>query len=351
MNRRLLLVFAPVILAVSVGIWLLRERPSPPAITQATPAPTSKTNLADNSVMKRSVPPGQPPSEPTPPGYGGLSDPRWKEREEKLRIDDVYEWKMPINFYGRVLNANELPIAGAKVHFQWSDISDSGASSTETVSDASGRFELTGKQGNGLTVRIAKDGYYTPRKIEPARFENARFWDVHYYEPNPSDPVLFHLRKKGEGEHLVHQRVKVRLSSPGVPTRFDLFNEGRISPQGQLEVAAVTNAERYPPRVYDWWATVAVPAGGLLEFTEEFPFEAPEAGYVPRVEFKMPAAAPDWRPLLAKDYFIRFGNPPKYGRVEVNLDGASQSVILEYWVNPSGSPNLEPSVTAEDFPR
>ena len=31
------------------------------------------------------------------------SDPRWKEREMKRQIDPQYEWKMPINFYGRVV--------------------------------------------------------------------------------------------------------------------------------------------------------------------------------------------------------------------------------------------------------
>ena len=91
-----------------------------------------------------------------------------------------------------------------------------------------------------------------------------------------------------------------------------------------------------------------VPDGGLLEHALEFPFEAPEHGYVPKVEFKMQAAAPDWKRVVEKNYFIRFGTPPKYGRIHVRFNGASQKVFLKYTVNPSGSRNLE-TKTDEQF--
>lgn len=351
MNKRLLLVLGAVILVVSLAIWLLHEKPSPPSTTQATPAATPRTNVVDKTVTQRSVMPPEPPSEPSPLGYKGLSDPRWKEREEKLRVDDVYEWKMPINFYGRVIDENELPIAGAKADFQWSDTSESGASSAETLSDATGRFELTGRKGNGLTVRIGKAGYYTPRSLDGARFENTRFWDVHYYEPDPDNPVLFHLRKKGEGEPLGIGEIAINIPANGTPVRFDLLNKGRVSPDGQLEIAAVTNSERYPPRIFDWRATIAVPDGGLVEYSAEFPFAAPEAGYQRSVEFNMPASAPDWKRGIDKSYFIQFGTPPKYGRIQVHLNGDSQRVSIGYWVNPSGSRNLEPGVTAQTSAR
>ena len=98
MKKRLLFVLAAVVLVVSAVIWLLQEKPAPALIGQATPAPTPTGNVVDNTVRERSVPPDQPPSEPSPPGYAGPSDPRWKEREAKLRVDDAFEWKMPLNF-------------------------------------------------------------------------------------------------------------------------------------------------------------------------------------------------------------------------------------------------------------
>ena len=123
--------------------------------------------------------------------------------------------------------------------------------------------------------------------------------------------------------------------------RVDLLNKGYISADGQIEVGAVTNTEKYPPRRFDWQASISLPDRGLLEHDLEFPFEAPTDGYQPMVDFKMPADSPDWTRSIEKSYFIRFGNPPKYGRIRIRLNGASQKVYLRYAINPTGSRNLE----------
>ena len=342
MKNRLLLGFAGVLLVASVAAWLFQAE-SPPVSTILPEAKaTRQGNLAQEPVKQPHEDRTQPPSMPTPPGYEGLSDPRWKERERKLLIDEVYEWKMPINFYGRVVDEMMLPVVDAKIQFQWSDLSESGASDAEAVSDSTGRFELVGKNGNGLTVRVSKNGYYTPLRTAARTFENTRFWDVNYYKPNATNPVLFHLRKKGEGEMLIQGGIRPRIPPDGTPARFDLLNKGRISSGGQLEVAAVTNTEMYPPRFFNWRASVSVPDGGLLEYDTEFPFQAPETGYKNRIEFEMLEGGSGWRRSIDKSYFIQFGTPPKYGRVNVHLSGASQTIGIDYWINPSGTRNLEP---------
>lgn len=82
-----------------------------------------------------------------------------------------------------------------------------------------------------------------------------------------------------------------------------------------------------------------------MEHDLEFPFEAPEGGYMPRVEFNMPATAPDWKRVIERNYFIRFGSPPKYGRIQIRFNGASEKVSLSFAVNPTGSRNLESGAT------
>ena len=83
--------------------------------------------------------------------------------EEK---DRYFEWKMPINFYGRVLDEINQPVGGATVKFTWTDLSPAGSSSAEVLSDGSGSFALTGKQGKRLVVdSVTKEGYYLS-KIE-----------------------------------------------------------------------------------------------------------------------------------------------------------------------------------------
>jgi hypothetical protein len=287
-------------------------------------------DIARATPTGRQIPGGRP--EP--------SDPRWKEREVKRRIDPEYEWKMPINFFGRVVDENERPVPSAKVELSWTDLSQAGSSKAQTTTDAQGFFSLLKQTGRHLEVRVSKDGYYTPKR-QQISFDYAAFWEADYHVPDPNNPVLFHIRKKNQGEALRSGEIRPTMPADGTPMRFDLLNGGRLSPDGQLEIAAVTNTEKYPPRIFNWRATILVPGGGLIEHNAEFPFEAPEDGYQPSVGFDMPTNAPDWKPLIEKSYFIEFGSPPRYGRIQVQINGGSQKASVRYWVNPSGSRNLE----------
>jgi hypothetical protein len=247
---------------------------------------------------------------------------------------------MPINFYGRVVDDNLQPVQGAEVRFQWTDISATGTSERFTESDAQGAFALQGAHGKNLGVYISKGGYHAVNGGRGS-FDFADFSYPNFHQPDPNAPVLFYLRKQGITEVLEMGRISPKIPADGTPVRFDLLKMGTDSPDGQLEIAAVTNTERYPPQRYDWWASVSVPDGGLVEHNEEFPFEAPLEGYQTRVEFDMPVTSPEWKPMVKRTYFVKFGSPVKYGRIHVDLDGRSRTIFLTYWVNPSGSRNLE----------
>jgi hypothetical protein len=247
---------------------------------------------------------------------------------------------MPINFFGRVVDENEQPVPSAKVELSWTNLSQAGSSQAQTTTDAQGFFSLLNQTGRHLEVRVSKDGYYTPKR-QQISFDYAAFWEADYHVPDPNNPVLFHIRKKNQGEALRSGEIRPTMPADGTPMRFDLLNGGRLSPDGQLEIAAVTNTEKYPPKIFNWRATILVPGGGLIEHNAEFPFEAPEDGYQSSVWFDMPTNAPDWKPLIEKSYFIEFGSPRRYGRIQVQINGGSQKASVSYWVNPSGSRNLE----------
>lgn len=276
--------------------------------------------------------------------YQGVSDPRWTEMNRREKEDPSWEWKMPISFYGKIVDEKMQPTAGAKVDFQWSDLSKKGASEKTVYSDDQGLFLLSGVKGKGITVRVSKEGYYQTKSSRAVDFEYADFSAQDYYEPDPNNPVIFHLRKIGAGEPMVSGRVSVSVPPNGMPVKVDLLNKGSLSANGQLEISAVTNTEKYPPRFFDWQASVSVPNGGMLEQNDEFPFEAPAAGYIPQVQFNYPASDTTvWKGGVHKNYYITFGSPPKYGRIDISLNGDSQHVNIRYWINPSGSQNLEPS--------
>ena len=251
---------------------------------------------------------------------------------------------MPLNFYGKVVDEKDQPIIGARIQFIWTDLSTKGSSNSESITDTKGQFSLKGKTGKFLEVDIRKEGYYRPKEVQLAGFEYADFSSANYNEPDPNKPVIFHLRKIATGEQLVTGEVDVITSPDGTPERVDLMNRGSVSPDGQLEISAVTNTEKYPPRYFDWRATLSMRNGGMLEHSDEFPFEAPAAGYTPQEQFNYPMSdTAAWQRVVSKNYYITFGSPPKYGRIEISINGGSQHVDVRYWINPSGSRNLEPS--------
>jgi hypothetical protein len=81
--------------------------------------------------------------------------------------------------------------------------------------------------------------------------------------------------------------------------------------------------------------------GGFVEENDEFPFEAPESGYQPTVQFDFQKGQPGWTWDLQKDYYIKFGNPPRYGYLHLETSIGS-GIRLTYAINPDGSRNLEP---------
>jgi len=85
-----------------------------------------------------------------------------------------------------------------------------------------------------------------------------------------------------------------------------------------------------------------IPDGGFVGHNDEFPFEAPESGYQPAVEFAFQQGQTEWRTDLKTNYYIKFGNPPKYGRIELDTSIMMAGARLIYAINPDGSRYLEP---------
>jgi len=316
-------------------LWWLR-----PLLLTSAGAQIGATRQAGARLLAEPSSQAEPLERQIPGGPLNSADPRWKERDAKKRIDPSHEWKMPINFYGCVHDENERPVAGAKVDLSWTDLSQSGSSQLQTMSDEHGCFTLLNKTGRHLEVRVSKDGYYTPQR-QQISFDYAAFWEADYHKPIRDKPVIFRLRQRHPNVALAAGEINPSLPPNGAPVRFDLLNAGEITSDGQLELAALMNTERYPPQVFDWRARISIPNGGLIEHDLEFPFDAPESGYRTSAEFNMPKGDPNWKRVIEKNYFIKFDSPPRYGRLEVRLNGASQRATISFWVNPSGSRNSE----------
>jgi hypothetical protein len=262
------------------------------------------------------------------------------------KADRSFEWKMPITFYGRVVDQDDQPIPGAAVRFVWNDTSPRGTSQTETMSDATGRFSLLDQKGKGLSVYVTKDGYHTSVGKGGQSFEYAAFFEGHYHRPDPENPVTFRLVKKLDAEPLIARRISERTSYDR-PSYYDL-ERGTLTPQPAADGGLKLTLERSESpqgQRFDWKWKVEAVNGALLETKDEFAQMAPEEGYVPSWETSQAANAQDFRKNGRARFYVRSADN-HFARVDVelvhpNLRSLGPRLTVNSFLNPSGSRNLE----------
>ena len=299
-------------------------------------APSGEPSIGSSATPYSTTIRKQMPGGPYEP-----SDPRWVEVDLKDKIDKAWEWKMPINFYGKVLDQNGQPVADATVRMSWTNISKNGSSQIETRSDSHGNFALENQHGRSLLVNVTKTGFYNAQRQNQDSFDFAAFWEKTYYQPNAKAPVIFHLRKQGVLGNLLTGELKKRVPPDGSPTDISL-SQNQEDSWARLAVKAWTNTEEYPPRLFDWRMELRVPGGDIQPCNDEFPFLAPEGKYSPAIEVNMPRTVENWKRVVDQKYYIRYTNPLRYGLIQFRINGASQNVSIAYWIIPTpGDRNLE----------
>ena len=110
-------------------------------------------------------------------------------------------WETPINFYGKVVDEKNSPVAGADVVIIWGNADGEGQQATMRT-DARGLFSFNGAKGRSINVHVTKSGYYTLKN--QTRFMYAEPDDRHFHRPNPDAPVVFSLKQRGKAEPLLH---------------------------------------------------------------------------------------------------------------------------------------------------
>jgi hypothetical protein len=251
-----------------------------------------------------------------------------------------------IDFDGIVVDQTGSPVPEAAVHLYWGQATQEASSWTNLLTDSIGSFALHGVEGITLTVRVTKDGFYSGRES----------WDTFRFgkeTPSASAPAsggirrTFRLYRKGPGVDLVSSGtgVKPYLGVPmpleGAAVSVDLLGRN-VGQTGQLTLQQRKPDPDQWKQATEWLFRISIPDGGFVEENEEFPFEAPQSGYRPVVEFIIQKGQPDWATDLSKDYYIRFGTPPLYGHLHLDTSIDMSGARLTYQVNPTGSRNLEP---------
>jgi hypothetical protein len=295
--------------------------------------PVQPQTVVSKSPISVTSPATNPPAQGRPP----------------LTPEEIYhgydEWRVPINFYGKVVDENENPVPGASVSFGWTDLSPQGYSRASTTSDTGGLFALEGQTGKHLSVGVSKEGYYTSRSNLDSFFYSGKSEN---FVPNQNVPIVFHLRKKGKSEDLIQKDFPPgigqywQLHHDGTPIELDLLNGSQnVSGSGQLKLEFWRDISDLHKQPFDWKLQLSVRGGGLIETNEEFAFEAPESGYQSPIVIDMPATNQDWLGEFRSKYYIQLPNG-NYGRFDFYLLPRNGVFTVHSAINPTGSRNLEP---------
>jgi hypothetical protein len=349
MKTRILIICS---LVLAVCLWLLlRRMPNQQLNTESPEAQVPLTN----QELASQPPTGQPEqsniAEKSQKSSNVSNVAQVSSRPSLTDISNLQrqalaDWQRPIEFYGKVIDENSNTVEGANVGFQWVELpTEETAHRATTTSDSEGLFSLHGKRGPSLDVWVSKEGYYASHGGQ---------WGFSYshgdFSPDPLNPVIFNLRKKGAPESLIHiagiglhSMRDYLVAADGKPTEVSL-HDGGLMPAGQgdlrVEFQAGLPIDNFPSRI-SWQCQVTVPGGGLVQTEEEFPFIAPEDGYQTSDGWSITST--NWTEEVDRQYYLKLrdGN---FGRVKLRVIGSPRRAFfrMESFLNPSGSRNLEP---------
>jgi hypothetical protein len=252
----------------------------------------------------------------------------------------------PFNFYGKVLDEQGQPVAGATVTILVGGELGKTTGEMKHIlqSGPDGLFSLEGVHGVDVSVTVTKDGYYTL----PSKHEGAWYWMERGFKPGtmPSkdQPAIFPLQKVGPTEPLAILKTNGSINVPTDGTLIEYNLERCRVVKGQpgtfnvqLWVDAHDPKSNQP---YRWKFRITVPGGGIKPTLNEYEFSAPSSGYQEFIENEVTPGVPGWNDSREQMYFVKLAGG-KYARIRFEIRALGDFFIEEGYLNPSGSQNLE----------
>ncbi len=244
-----------------------------------------------------------------------------------------------IDFYGKVVDQNGAPVAGAKVRgvIVFSSMAGTNNKDYFTETDGNGLFKFTNLHGPNFGAVPSKEGYVYDER-QPAN------WSENY-NPNPNVPIVFPIWKLQGAEPMVHAQIHDYIPCDGTEIQYNLLTGKRTSTGGGLIVKFIRNPVQIVRGTpFAWTLTLEVPGGGLIEVKDLYPYEAPENGYEPFTTIATGSDVKNYTDSASKTYYVKSADG-KYGRLTIELQADFQppptSFDANIYLNLSGSRNLE----------
>lgn len=251
--------------------------------------------------------------------------------------------RQPQDFYGKVIDQFGAPIAGVDVTGSivvMGGLGDGASNQTYTTqSDSAGLFEFTRKTGWKFNVVVKKNGYYMGQRGEGYQSQIGS-------STQPTDRAILKMWQLRGPEPLVSSSFETKIPYDGTPVTISTAAQ-KIDPNGDFRVTLLRSPleVRRSGQLFDWALRIEMLQGGLVAEGDPYPFWAPSDGYEQSFETNINTNNVPWNSTISQDFYIKNATG-QYGRMRVNVYSAltPAKIKFEFWINPSGSHNLEPEV-------
>ena len=359
--KRLLILVTPAALLV-VGFLAYWKLP------QHYPAPVSTDSVMESKVAGTNDE-NEPP--PTPIQKGESSEPRvppgldpkgWKEL---VKMQSFFaKQNGPVAFYGVVVDQQRIHVSGVAVKlklggyneralwqksiFKLTDNDFTRNEEVTLVSDAQGRFALTGKTGSWMSVALVeKEGYLWSftSGMEPISldYNPTRVKTLPSYA-DPTKGVTFHVWKQGVTEPWTSVQKRIRVQEQDSDYGINLLsdsNDGQPAPKPDLIVRLRFISKDTPGHQYDQQMVLETPSGGLLETQDPYLYQASDQGYQQRYDYVITPAdlkSSGWK----RKYYVKSRSGRIVAGLNVTFTLFPYAFQIDGTLNPHGSRNLEP---------
>jgi hypothetical protein len=185
--------------------------------------------LVLGAAAEKSIPATQPqgPPDKREGARGALLEARLKLLEEMKQVDpDNYRLKVPIEFFGKVLDQNDNPAIGAKIEIRLNSIN--GLTDHDIYTGGDGTFTLEGAIGRYITVNVyGLEGYTGVQSTGSGYYNYAEPGEFKFHVPDRDKPVVFRLWKYEKAEPLNRWLIDAMITNDGSIAWFDL-NAGGV---------------------------------------------------------------------------------------------------------------------------
>ena len=293
-----------------------------------------------------------------PCSWAGEVDPKLVKMFAHYQADEG-----EIEFYGKVIDQEGAPVAGASVRIsmptQKAIDAPLVARDRVILTDSNGCFEISKKslgefelRGHDLIIAGIVLAGYEAEKISPEKrgFSFSQS-NAKRFVADPSNPVVYRMRKKGNCAFLLEEpywQLRLPLAPSNQTRGYDFIQREAIqevdAPSGDdADLICDLRARVAPHANGAAWQVVLSPGnatGGIL-VSDQLLHEAPEQGYQPEGILSWPGLGQ----AATKYVYLKSRDPAIYTRLAIgyiNANGDSFLLDGKTLTNPYGDRNLEP---------